>query len=139
MCYQSPERIRYKGRTYPLFADPLKDYFDQFPPRPDFQPCHTGCYAGYIGEWEVKDRRLFLAGFEEICISDSDVYGVEAIFPGEIGPIEATWFSGQLHIQMGKPIRRFMGGGVKYEREAILTVEYGKVLATESRDNRTPK
>lgn len=84
----------------------------------------TACWRGYIGTWEVRDRRLWLVAVEG-C----------ARVVGE--PVLADWFNGVLRIPRGEELQYVhMGFGTVFEEEVHLRVEEGRVTGRRVIDNR---
>ena len=81
----------------------------------------TACWRGYIGTWEIKDGRLYLAGLIGRC----EMIGDEPIF--------AEWVSGWLRIPRGEMLRYVhMGFESVYERELHLRLEGGVVVESKT-------
>jgi len=62
---QEPEKILYKEQDYLLANLPLEKYFDVNHPRPmELNQTRTSVWRGYIGTWEIKDKKLYLKSLE---------------------------------------------------------------------------
>jgi hypothetical protein len=68
-------------------------------PRPDFYEASgvmsSGCWRGYVGEWEIEAGHLRL---RDICSLDGESSHLQLVFPTASPPIVATWFSGTLDL-----------------------------------------
>jgi len=85
----------------------------------------TACWRQYIGTWEIKDGRFYLAKIE-------GMYRLE----GE-EPLPAEWFTGVLRIPRGEMLQYVhMGFGSIYEEELHIKIEQGMVTARRVIDNR---
>ena len=60
MTAQIREILHYNDQQYGMASEPLDDYF--WKSGIDFQPVFTktSCWRGYVGEWEIKDNKLYL-------------------------------------------------------------------------------
>ena len=138
---QKSERLKYEGKTMPMFSTPLEDYFSEQNPRPNgiLSSTSTANHRGYVGDWKIQNERLILTGlYRQEPITDKDgnnklseeeipaskVFGNDANYP-----IEADWFSGQLRIPQGEMVRYVhMGFGSQYEKELYLEIKDGEVV-----------
>jgi hypothetical protein len=132
MTAQAPEKIKYEGIDLPLLCEPG---FPASHPRiqrvPEEQArasnreCFsTACWRNYIGEWEVRRGRLYLAG----------VSGLHRITPGPA--LEATWFSGVLRMPTGGLLHfQHAGYASMYRSEFFAEVEGGVVVRTWNESN----
>jgi hypothetical protein len=108
-------------------------------PRPNFTFRSTANWRGYIATWEIDNGVLYLRDINASI--DGSEAGMEEVFPGQVGRIEAKWFTGQLRVPQGKLLKYVHGDYLSvYERDLIITVEAGKVVKVEVIDNsqRTP-
>jgi len=60
--------------------------------------------------------------------------GLEALFPGQQGPVAATWFTGKLIVPQGKVLKGYVPYPI-YEKYLMITVEKGRVVRQETIDN----
>ncbi len=85
----------------------------------------TACWRGYIGKWEIKDRRLYLVHI----VGQYQLEGDEPLF--------ADWFSGVLRAPKGEMLEYVhMGFGSVFEQETHIKIENGIVTKTRTIDNR---
>jgi len=141
---QFGDRLIYKGTEYQIYTNPLEMYFDEQHPRPEklFLASCTACWRGYMATFEIKDDGyLYLVKLVAgTCGGDAPEIPLDKVFPGQTGPIRATWFSGMIKIPQGAMLHYVhMGYQSVYEKELHLVLENGKVLREETIDNRKPE
>lgn len=113
-----------------MFAEPLSDYFSSRGVKPDFRLTSTALWRGYIGTWEIVNDQLNLIGLEGV-LSDGSSASVSSFFPNSPGIVFARWFSGEIRIPQGARLKYVhMGYGSVYERDLILEVRNGVVIAS---------
>ena len=129
---QIPDRMLYQGETYPLFTEPLEQYFSEQAPRREalFPSVCTACWRGYVATWEVKENYLYITKLVAgTCRPDASEIPLATIFPGQTAPVKAVWFSGELRIPQGKLLRyERRGFGAVYERELYVTIKKGRLV-----------
>lgn len=85
----------------------------------------TGCWRQYIGTWELKGGRLYLARVEGLYMLTGDE------------PLFAEWFGGVLIAPRGKVLKYVhMGFESLYEEELCFAIENGVLTKTWTVDNR---
>jgi hypothetical protein len=138
MTGQIPDLIALDGPTNvkkELFSNPLEVYYQQHPPRPEFQMQNTANWRGYIATWEISENKFYLTQIEGM-IKGGQPCSVEFLFPNQSGKVWANWFSGVLRIVDGKCLKYIhMGYQSVYEREILITIEKGNVVKQEIKDN----
>ena len=69
---------------------------------------------------------------------DNQTVGLDYLFPGHSGRVEAKWFSGSLRVPIGA-VQRYIHQGYAsvYEEELFITIKGGKVVNKELIDNRS--
>lgn len=135
---QSPDLIWYKGELYPLHEQPLRNlYFNrqefrnEIDDREFYYSFSSGCWQGFIAEWELTDNgELYLLHVHDCDSYDMyyylDLEGIvvltgnpftnrvylKNIFGDRVqdGKVKATWFNGYLKIPIGKSISSYYGG-----------------------------
>ena len=133
---QFPDVLIYEGKKCELFSNPLESYYKQDRAlRPKFQSWHTANYRGYVATWEIDNGVLYL---KEIRAKiEGQMVGLDHLFPGTPGRVEAKWFTGLLRVPQGKVIKPVHQGYASvYERDLIITIKDGKVVGKEIIDNR---
>lgn len=122
---QIEDVIFLNGQKHPLYSLPLEQYFGPSRPRPQFRAPHTALWRGYKATWEIKGDMLYLNDLE--AWTPGGKAGLEAVFPGQKGPIPATWFTGQLKIPQGKALKPYVPYPL-YEKYLLISVEKGRVV-----------
>jgi hypothetical protein len=134
---QMPDYLIYEDKKYPLFSNPLEDYYQAGrQPRPPFQAWHTANYRGYVATWEIKDDTLYLKDIRAKI--GGRMVGLDYLFPDNPGRLAATWFRGVLRIPLGEVLRRVhQGYATVYEQELKITIQDGKVVRKDIINNRS--
>lgn len=129
---QYPDRLHYRGKTLPLYANPLESYFGKAHPRPNqlFPGVCSANWRGYVATWKITGNTLYLVDLVEgTCGSNPKQIPLAKIFSDGKSPIKATWYSGTLVIPRGKRLRYVhMGYRSVYEEDLLIQVEKGKVV-----------
>ncbi|NJM58974.1 MAG: hypothetical protein HC849_00270 [Oscillatoriales cyanobacterium RU_3_3] len=86
--------------------------------------CSTACWRGYIGTWAIENGYFYLVGLVG-QYKMTDKY-----------PILADWFSGTIRVPQGELIYYDRAGFKVYDREIHVQIENGKVIDSQSIDNR---
>ena len=133
MTAQVPETLLYQGEESGMSGAPLSDYFAMGGFEPRFAPSTSMLWRGYIGRWEIIDARLYLIGLEG-TLEDGTAASVATIFPDFPDRVFAHWYSGTIRVPRGEIIEYRFDYGV-FERELLLDVERGVVVATRIRHN----
>jgi hypothetical protein len=138
MTAQVSETLWYEGKEHGMCSEPLNVYFDLTGERPKFAEMDTSCWRGYVGEWEIRDDRLYLIGLEGRLV-DGEEATLESIFPGFPDRVLAHWYSGTVRVPEGELLDYVHGGYLStYERDVFLTFEKGVLVGTETRKNNPP-
>ena len=129
-----------KGQKHSLDSLPLEPYYGPGNPRPKFRAPNTATWRGYIATWEIDRDVLQLKTIR--AWTDRAEVGLEALFPGQKGPVAATWFTGKLKVPQGKILKPAVPHPI-YGKYLMITVEKGRVVNQEVIDNpggtRSPK
>lgn len=137
MTAQIAEKLLYQGDEVAMCSTPLCDYFIMGGDHPRFDSNCTALWRGYVGQWEIIDDRLYLIGLNG-TLKDGAVVSIASIFPDYPNRVFAHWFTGILRIPQGKQLRYVhIGYKSTYERDLLLDVERGVVVATQVRHNGT--
>ena len=130
MTVQRRENLIYKGKNY--YFDPT---FHQDLLRPYlkskgicFYAPTTACWRGYIGDWLIEDKKLYLIHLRAYIKHNSDevkVVGLDYLFPGQT-KVFAHWFSGEIRVPNGQLMAQIRW---KYldEKEFSFKIEEGIV------------
>jgi hypothetical protein len=137
MTAQIAERLTYQGQAWSLCANPLDDYFAMGGERPPFQWNCTALWRGYVGQWEIRDDRLYLLALHG-TLKDGASASLATVFPDFPDRVFAHWYSGTLRIPQGRRLQYVhMGYGSTYERDLLLEIERGVVVASRVQHNGT--
>lgn len=93
----------------------------------------TADLRGYQAGWRIADDLLLLVSLSGY-VPDSTAQGLQLVFPGASEPVHASWFTGQLRLQVGEVIGNTeddLGYDMLYEQELLLKVEAGVVRSSE--------
>jgi hypothetical protein len=102
MTPQASDSIIIDGRKYHLYTYPLDNYWNRKNPKPPMRIPTTSCCKGYFAKWEIVDNFLYLIDLTFRAV-DHDA-GIEYVFPNAKGKIKASWYTGELRIQLGDPL-----------------------------------
>jgi hypothetical protein len=134
MTAQLRERLLYKNQEYEMAAEPLNEYLSKLPEKNIFFGFSTDCWRGYIGNWEIRDDKLFLVKLTAYHAMQE--VNVEILFPGQ-NEVFAEWFNGELRIPCGELLRYVhMGYSSIYEEDLFLEFENGILKSRKIVDNR---
>jgi len=129
---QFSEILCLDGQKHSLESLPLEPYYGPGNPRPKFRAPNTATWRGYIATWEIDGGVLYLKAIQ--AWTDQGKVGLEALFPGQKGPVPATWFTGKLKVPQGKVLKPAVPYPI-YGKYLMITVERGRVVNQEVVDN----
>ena len=135
MTAQIREIIHYKGERTVMATEPLFPYLQS---RKDicFKAKSTGCWRGYLGIWQINDKRLFLVKLKGYIDKDYKEVELEYIFPDK-KEVFADWFSGEIRISQGELLQYVhMGYQSIFEKDLILEFKEGVLMNERIIDNR---
>lgn len=137
MTAQIPEKLRYKEEDVEMCTTPLYDYFALGIRRPRFESGCTALWRGYVGSWEIAHERLYLVALYGV-LEDGTQATLETLFPHASNRVFAYWYSGTLRVPQGKRLEYVhLGYESTYERDLLLDIERGVLVATAERTNTT--
>ena len=127
MTAQAAEILHYKGQELALCAEPLDLYLENNNIRFDSETVSSACWRGYIGEWLIENRRLYLIGIQNL---DDEPIPLSKIFPDNPKRVFAHWVTGELRCPEGKLLNYVHGGYAStYERDLFLEFRQGELMA----------
>lgn len=148
---QIPDRVRYAGKEYLLYTEPLEQrYTDGKLKRPLMVPRpFSGSSAmnrGYLATWEIRNGKLYLADIDAwSCRYDVEQHelgcrhvSLEDIVGPEVNDSTrfAGWFSGELRVPQGKLLLYVHNSYLSvYERDIMFRVKAGIVESPTAVDN----
>ena len=123
---QVKDRLSYGGHEYVIFEVPMLGLWhtgDGEPPKSKFRPpalevTSSANWTGYRATWEIRDKKLMLRTIRG-RIKGKDVQN-EAILPDMKFPVDATWFSGKIHLYVGD------WNEEEHQYEAVIVFEIDK-------------
>jgi len=134
---QLPDRIMNEGLWMDLYSNPLEQYWTKLGfRRPAFRYL-PNCKRGYVANWELTDRQLFLCDIKgnyerHTLFSGNKIarYSLRSLFPkSSSNPVKAFWFSGKLRIPTGKmTLYGENDYDSRFESELIVTINAGDIL-----------
>ena len=112
MTIQAGDILSYNGKKTTITAEPLKPYLET---RNDvsFIFKSTALVRGYIGIWEIKNKKLYLVSLVGF-INNNEKVDLKYLFPN-ITEVFALWFSGYIIIPEGDIVLNFNKGILKEE------------------------
>ncbi len=138
---QFEEHLRIDGRVWKMQSTPLEAVLKRLPQRPPvFASQGSALWRGYRGTWELRCGRLWLVSLHRLGREGPDgspwrPVPLSVVFPGQRGPILATWHSGVLRIPQGRMVQYVhMGFGSVYEKTLEFRVVHGVVHSTRRTD-----
>ena len=127
MTAQIGENLRYEGKDYSMCTEPLNQYFALGGDVPKFESTCTALWRGYVGSWEIINKRLYLAQLSGNLEGGAEA-SMTTIFPDYPDRVFAHWYSGTLRVPDGKMLEyEHMGYGSTYETDIQINVEQGVV------------
>lgn len=133
MTAQTPELFIYKNLQLTIKCEPLKQYFENFKNLPKFIFNDTDCDRGYVGKWEIKEKKLYLIDLNGFT-SNGNI-NLNYLFPQK-SEVFADWFSGEINIPQGEVMEYSRLTPILYEKYIVLTFENGILIKEQLRDNK---
>jgi hypothetical protein len=129
---QPKDLLRYGDNTFAISQVPMLGlwHYEETDPgdgrtrAPEFDFVGTGNWVGYDATWLIRDSKLFL--FKMKAKRNGKVIRNEAIFPGKKFPLQATWFTGRIHLAVGD----YDSATKQYESVIIFHITKGQVTKT---------
>lgn len=129
MTAQVSEKLLINGQTLRMCACPLDGFLAANAKRWSFAANCSACWRGYVGTWELVDKRLYLKAIEGE-LSTGEEANLETLFPGFPDGVFAHWFSGTIRCPQGKMLDYVHGGfASKYERDLFMEFKRGELVA----------
>lgn len=134
---QVPERVSYNGVLWDMYSIPLQSFFSEDKPKPKVfyeRATSTACWRGYVGNWQIKNSKLYLVGLKEGYPSTDEI-SLYSVNPEWVSPVFANWFTGSIRIGKGKVLIGGMGFSQKREIEVYLDIKNGNLKSIRHVDN----
>ena len=136
MTIQAGDILSYNGKKTTIASEPLKSYLDA---RSDvgFVYKTTALVRGYIGKWEIKNKKLYLISLVGFIENNKQV-DLNYLFPNET-EIFANWFSGDIRIPEGKLLKKInLGYASVFEKDRFLFFKEGVLISEMVKKNKKP-
>jgi hypothetical protein len=149
---QIPDRLRFGGREYLLYSEPLEQrYASDWSKKPGLRPFpfmgSSALERGYVATWEIRKDRLYLVGIDSwICGARAGLLDIscrhamlEDILGATINARTqfASWYTGELRVPQGRQLLYVhLPYQSIYERDVIFRVRAGLVDQPKTVDNR---
>lgn len=132
MTAQATENITIDGVLHTLYSLPFDSYIESLNPKPALRFMSTACWRGYIGEWNIHDRKLYLTKILAQIVNDSgsNEVSLDYFFPDSNDEVFAEWFSGILRIPLsGKSEYHHGGYGHTYDNFMHIEILKGEQIS----------
>ena len=136
MTIQAADILSYNGKKTTIASEPLKSYLDA---RSDvgFVYKTTALVRGYIGKWEIKNKKLYLISLVGFIENNKQV-DLNYLFPNET-EVFANWFSGDIRIPEGKLLKKInLGYASVFEKDRFLFFKEGVLISETVKKNKKP-
>ena len=134
MTIQAGDILSYNGEKTTIAIEPLKPYLET---RSDvgFILKSTALVRGYIGTWEIRNKKLYLISLLGFVDNNKKV-DLSYLFPNKT-EVFADWFSGDIRIPEGELLNKInLGYASIFEKDRILSFKEG-ILISETIKNKT--
>jgi len=139
---QMPDHLYFQGKFLSIYTNPLESYFRQKQWRPNklFPGLCSALWRGYQATWKITGNVLYLVHLRDgNCGGPAKDIALSKIFPGQKGPIKASWYSGTLRVPQGKKLKYVhMGYRSVYEKDLLIDIEMGRVMDVRTVINKDP-
>ena len=124
MTIQAGDVLSYNGKKTTITAEPLKPYLET---RTDvsFIFKSTALVRGYIGVWEIKNKKLYLVSLVGF-IKNNEKVDLKYLFPN-ITEVFAVWFSGDIRIPEEDIVLNFSKGTLIDETPIDISSSFNSV------------
>lgn len=141
---QTPEKVVFLGKEYPLVSSPsnpyfpLEDYFQKYPnKKPKPITTSTGFKRGYVGTYEIIDGQLFLVDLKIELPPDFDKGSwpgwksvFSEVFEGK-QKVKVDWFDGIILLPQGQGDFGKMDSEPNFDNYVIMEIEDGDIKFAE--------
>ena len=134
MTIQAGDILSYNGEKTTIATEPLKPYLKT---RSDVSFIYksTALVRGYIGTWEIRNKKLYLISLLGF-VDNNEKVDLNYLFPNKT-EVFADWFSGDIRIPEGELLEKInLGYASVFEKDRILTIKEG-ILISETVKNNT--
>ena len=134
MTIQAGDILSYSGEKTTIATEPLKSYLKT---RSDVSFIYksTALVRGYIGTWEIRNKKLYLISLLGF-VDNNEKVDLNYLFPNKTEAF-ADWFSRDIRIPEGELLEKInLGYASVFEKDRILTIKEG-ILISETVKNNT--
>ena len=103
MTIQAGEILIYNSKKITINTEPLKPYLESLS-NVDFIFKSTALVRGYIGTWDIKNKKLFLVSLIGF-IENNDQIDLNYLFPNK-KEVFTNWYSCDIRIPEGKLLKK---------------------------------
>ena len=135
MTIQAGDILSYQGKKTTIATEPLKIYLET---RSDVSFIYktTALVRGYIGTWEIKNKKLFLVSLLGF-IENKEQVDLNYLFPNET-EVFANWYSGEIRIPEGELLKINVGYASVFEKDRFLIFRKGVLISERVKNNKNP-
>ena len=136
MTIQAGDILSYQGKKTTIATEPLKIYLET---RSDVSFIYktTALVRGYIGTWEIKNKKLFLVSLLGF-IENKEQVDLNYLFPNET-EVFANWYSGEIRIPEGELLKKInVGYASVFEKDRFLIFRKGVLISERVKNNKNP-
>lgn len=133
---QKMDILSYNDTVYSLQGFPLQYDMNLYAKvKPYLKDCFSlDCFRGYIGCWKIEKDKLYLVKL--LNNKDNSPLPLDSIFGLSDGkPMEASWYSGKLHLVYGNTLGDEYPLEEIYEKEVICEVNSGTIVSSKGYSN----
>lgn len=133
MTIQAGEILIYNSKKITINTEPLKPYLESLS-YVDFIFKSTALVRGYIGTWDIKNKKLFLVSLIGF-IENNDQIDLNYLFPNK-KEVFAKWYSGDIRIPEGKLLKKVnLGYASIFEKNRLLSFKDGTLINETVKNN----
>ena len=136
MTIQAADILSYNGKKTTIASEPLKKYLET---REDVSFIYktTALVRGYVGRWEVKNKKLFLVSLLGFIENNKQV-DLNYLFPNQ-SEVFASWYTGDIRIPEGELLKKInLGYASVFEKDRFLTFKEGILISETVKNNKNP-
>ena len=136
MTIQAADILSFNGKKTTIASEPLKPYLET---REDVSFIYktTALVRGYIGTWEIKNKKLFLVSLVGF-IENNEQVDLNYLFPNHT-EVFAGWYTGEIRIPEGELLKKInLGYASVFEKDRFLTFKEGILISETVKNNKNP-
>lgn len=133
MTIQAGDILSYNCEKTTIATEPLKSYLET---RSDVSFIYksTALVRGYIGTWEIRNKKLYLISLLGF-VDNNEKVDLNYLFPNKI-EVFAGWYSGDIRIPEGELLEKInLGYASFFEKDRILSFKEGILISETVKDN----